>query len=173
MFEEEPRMTMENGFSDVVEDDLRGFDHIGPDRAEGQDLNIAPFHRRKIPRFRHKRKRFVFRIARIERGNGRVGALVQYQRARLRKAFKGDPAQILHLSLVPTEERNSSRQRLQLELSSRQTAAQHGERLMWSTTRKIKNFGGAVPFRKPGIGHLQPRTLGNETFACLRNFVRL
>jgi hypothetical protein len=44
---------------------------------------------------------------------------------------------------------------------------------MWSTTRKIKNFGGAVRFRKPGIGHLQTRALGNETLACLRNFVRI
>jgi len=105
------------------------FKHIGPDRTERQDLNVVPFHWRKIPRFRDKWKRFVFRIARIERGNGRMGAFVQDQRVRLRKALKGDPAQILDLSLVPTEEWNASRHRLQVARSLRQTAAQQGERL--------------------------------------------
>ena len=124
MFEEEPRMTMENRFADVVEDDLRRFEHVSADRAEWQDLNIAPFHWRKIPRFSRIWNHFVFRIARIERRNRRMSAFMQHQRARLRMALKGDPAEILHLSLVPTEERNSRRKRLQLAVPCRQTAAQ-------------------------------------------------
>ena len=110
MLEKQVRVIVENPLADVVEDELRGFEHVGAHGPERQKLHMLARHGRQPGRGQHDSGPARTRGRRRERRGRQVRQMGGHEPLGLRMAGKPDPAHFHDLPLVPAEQRADRRE---------------------------------------------------------------